>query len=58
MEEALGKLTAPGVAPADERHLHYLPVHELYPVVLGKQAGLPHPVVLLYGEAAPLDLGR
>ena len=39
-------------------HLHYLSVNELHPVVLGKQPGLPHPVILPDGEALRLHFGR
>ena len=46
---------AVGMAPADGRHLHHLPVYELHPVVLVEDASLAHLPVLLHGKAAPLD---
>jgi hypothetical protein len=49
---------APNVAPTDGRHLHDLPVYKLDAVVLREDAGLAHLVVLLDGEAVPLDLLR
>ena len=44
---------AKGMPPPDRRHLHHLPIYELYPVVLGEDADLAHLSVLLDGEAMP-----
>jgi hypothetical protein len=42
---------AKGMPPSDRRHLHYLPVYELHPVVLREDPGLAHLAILLDGEA-------
>jgi hypothetical protein len=43
------------MAPTDGRHPHHLPLDELHPFVLVKDAGLAYPVIFLDGEVLPPD---
>ena len=55
-EQSRHSVDAPSVWAADWRHLHDFPVDQLDAVVLGEDAGVAHPVVVVHRESVPQDL--